>query len=195
MSKSEDSLLYNLILNETSKDKWISVDGKKVLNFQCFPLKTNTANKFSYIKISIEKDTNSNFKGSVAFETTEPFMKQVDDEEDSDDESDEEINQMTFYTNFYKKLHKCIKKTIELLESISTCQSCNKIYQKNNTSICTSCIIQLHYNKYNTECSICYDEKANLLPYTLSCDHTFHFSCLTKMKQYKCPLCRKDFEF
>jgi hypothetical protein len=192
MSIQQDSLLYNLLLNETAKDQWISIDGKKVLNFQCFPLKTNSITKFSYIKISIEKDSNTNFKGAVSFESNLSFMKQVEDDEESDDES-EEINQMTFYTNVYTKLHKCIKKTIELLESITTCQSCNKIYKKNTTNLCTSCIIQLHFHKYKTDCSICYDENAQLLPYTLSCDHTFHFSCLAKMKHYKCPLCRKEF--
>lgn len=188
--------LYNLLLTETAKDNWITLeDGKKILNFQCTPLKTNQTNKFSYIKISIEKDNDSKYKGSVVFETSKPFMKEVDEDEDSDDEEDEEeINQMSFSTSLYTKLNKCITKTVELLDSISTCNSCNKIYQKNCTELCTTCIIQIHYHKYKTQCSICYDDTSHLIPLTLPCDHTFHFACLSRMKTYKCPLCRRDFK-
>jgi hypothetical protein len=190
-----NSHLYNLLLSETSKDNWITLDdNKKILNFSCSPLKTNQPSKFSYVKISIEKDNNAKYKGSVIFETSKPFLKEIDEDEDSDDEEEEEINQMSFSTSLYLKLNKCITKTVELFESISICNSCNKIYQKNCTDLCSTCIIQLHYHKYKTQCSICYDDAAQLLPFTLPCDHCFHFACLTRMRNYKCPLCRREFK-
>lgn len=41
-------------------------------------------------------------------------------------------------------------------------------------------------------CSICLENlKDNDI--ILSCKHIFHLECLIKLKQFKCPLCRKKF--
>ena len=42
------------------------------------------------------------------------------------------------------------------------------------------------------ECSICL-EKINEKNFCLTeCEHLFHFSCVTKVKNGLCPLCRKE---
>jgi hypothetical protein len=185
-----EKILCSHILSEVEKGKWNEVQGKQIINIQGFPFSICSNVSFTYIKLTIEKETNT-YKGSVTFESEISYMRQKEEEgeEDFDD-----INQQTFFTASYTKLVKCVSSMVKTLGKISTCNSCNNIYEKiNDTNLCMNCAIQLFVEKPQTECSICMDESAFLLPYTLKCGHTFHFSCLAKMKHYKCPLCRRDF--
>lgn len=195
-----NSLLTDFIINQVNNNKWSDINGKKVINFTCSPMQTNFPIHFSHVKLSIEK-INEKYKGSVLFESDLPFMRPYD--EDDDDVDYDEMNQQTFYTNAYSKLGKCVKKLLELYDTITLCRSCNSIYQNeqnNNSSVCCTCLLQIFYHRNSKHpqdantCSICLDENASLLPYTLKCDHTFHFSCLAKMNDAKCPLCRREFK-
>ena len=195
--KNINSLLFDFIVNQVNSNKWSKVDGKEVINFSCAPMKTHDEIKFSHVKLTVEK-INKKYKGSVVFESDLPFMRECEEDEDNIDY--DEVNEQTFYTNVYNKLGKCIKKLLELYESITLCKSCNCIVLKDNCcdkSVCSTCLLQIFYQQKNTDekvCSICLDENACLLPYTLSCDHSFHFGCLAKMRDNKCPLCRKEFK-
>ena len=43
------------------------------------------------------------------------------------------------------------------------------------------------------ECSICLEQlEKNTNMIKLSCDHEFHYNCLIKVENNKCPLCRCD---
>ena len=188
-----DKILCSHIISEIEKGNWNMVDNKKIINIQCFPLNTKQFLNFSYVKLTVEKnDENSHYKGSVTFESEISFMRQKEDEGSEDFD---ELNQQTFYTQTYEKLHKCVCSMVKILGKIDLCSSCNNIYQKLNdtTNLCMNCAIQLYVQKPNTECSICLDENALMLPYKLDCGHEFHFSCLSKMKHFKCPLCRTGF--
>ena len=41
------------------------------------------------------------------------------------------------------------------------------------------------------ECSICYENMENSGIITLNCGHTFHKTCISKIMNKVCPLCRK----
>jgi len=190
-----EKILCSHILSEVEKGKWNELQGKQIINIQGFPFSIRDNVSFSYIKLTIEKDEkekeNGIYKGSVTFESEKSYMRQKEEEgeEDYDD-----VNQQTFFTARYNKLVKCVTSIVKTLGKISICNSCNNIYEKiNDTNLCMNCVIHLFVEKPHTDCSICMDENALLLPYTLKCGHIFHFSCLSKMKHYKCPLCRREF--
>lgn len=66
-------------------------------------------------------------------------------------------------------------------------------------------IIDTKYNwEYNEHfdgvglCRICFDPLKNCPVYTLSCTDSFHPLCIFKNilnKDYKCPICKVDFDF
>ena len=45
------------------------------------------------------------------------------------------------------------------------------------------------------ECSICYENMENSGIITLNCGHTFHKTCISKIMNKVCPLCRKPINF
>lgn len=188
-----DCMLNDYILNQVQNGKWTSEHNKKKINILCFPLKTRGNNLFSFTRISIEKQDN-NYKGIIVYESDKPFMKTSDTDEDDDLEN---LNQATFYTQIHTKLNKCIISLVKLLSKITLCNSCNNIIEcssvlEKEKKLCSTCLIQLFIEQPKTECCICMDDTALLLPYTLECNHTFHFSCIAKSGN-KCPLCRRLF--
>jgi hypothetical protein len=48
------------------------------------------------------------------------------------------------------------------------------------------------YTEFNPvdECCICFEDISRRDKATLKCGHTFHFSCASKVRSYRCPLCR-----
>ena len=44
------------------------------------------------------------------------------------------------------------------------------------------------------ECPICLSDVNNVFKVTTSCKHVFCLQCFVKLKDFLCPLCRKDFE-
>ena len=44
------------------------------------------------------------------------------------------------------------------------------------------------------ECPICLSDVNNAFKITTSCKHIFCLECFVKLKDFLCPLCRKDFE-
>ena len=45
------------------------------------------------------------------------------------------------------------------------------------------------------ECSICYENMENSGTIILNCGHTFHKTCISKILNKVCPLCRKPINF
>lgn len=56
------------------------------------------------------------------------------------------------------------------------------------TNICESCYVY-DYTHPEGGCCICYENKGRWVQ--LSCDHIIHHHCWNKIKNNKCPLCRK----
>jgi hypothetical protein len=188
------NLLKDCILNHIQTGSWQKTreKDKEITNVQCFPFDINIGTPFSYIKVSIEKFSPNNickYRGIIVIESSIPFLRTPND--DPPDDLDLQ-NQRTFYTSYHPKLLKVIEHTLKTLKKISLCRSCNNIIDTNDKT-CQTCAIQLFIQKEKTECCICMDHEDTLLPYRLSCDHSFHFACLTKMKNKSCPLCRKEF--
>lgn len=44
------------------------------------------------------------------------------------------------------------------------------------------------------ECPICLSDEKHIFKITTSCKHIFCLECFVKLKDFLCPLCRKDFE-
>lgn len=55
--------------------------------------------------------------------------------------------------------------------------------------LCESCFVFSYENE--EECAICKENEPNRW-YELECGHVFHMNCIKKVKNNKCPLCRKE---
>ena len=65
-----------------------------------------------------------------------------------------------------------------------------KSNEKNYKNICKY-LLQNNKKSVNDNCAICLCSLDDEV-FTLPCNHSFHFDCYCKIKNDKCPLCRKE---
>ena len=92
----------------------------------------------------------------------------------------------------------CLAKVIDKVNDYIRCYDCAKLHIKYKRSkICPECNLQKLIDKRSKslgECVCCTDKMYSRNTNKLKCGHSFHKKCLSKVKNGKCPLCRKEIE-
>lgn len=189
--------IYNLLLqrmktHNLSKDKHFS------FVYELYPYVThNNYCRFRYAKLMINKN-NDSYQATICIENNIHSLLHLD--EDSEDyyyenQENEDMLQFVFYAS-NKKLKKCITEALDIFNNVTNCGSCNRLFHKNDLNsnkICLHCLLEFNIQDIPNECAICMDSECTKLQYFLPCKHSFHFTCITKLKKFICPMCRHPF--
>lgn len=87
------------------------------------------------------------------------------------------------------------------------CSVCLQFHNGESRVVCESCELSIALAKFlprgevtfgefkQSTCAICQEEfgRTDVLGHTNRCQHVFHYSCLCRMSQNQCPLCRCTF--
>jgi hypothetical protein len=177
-----------------SKDKQFSFE------YELYPYVThNPYCRFRYAKVIINK-MNHSYEATLCVENNNFSLLHEHEDSDSDDEDyedydNEDMLQFFFYAS-NKKLKKCILEILDTFNNVVNCGSCNRIFHKNDLNsqkICLHCLLEFKIQDTSNECAICMDSECEKLQYFLPCKHSFHFTCITKLKRFVCPMCRQPF--
>lgn len=90
-------------------------------------------------------------------------------------------------------LEEALKKIFDFTSAHSLCNECGMLLETGQP--CQQCLFFVYYRKYqgmsNQLCAICQEDVVRT---TLSCGHSFHLTCLTKMNPtgIRCPVCRQE---
>lgn len=102
----------------------------------------------------------------------------------------------TTCTIYGKELEPTLKEFVEHLNKKIYCRDCGKLGFDSEyveaEGQCVSCVLEtlLFLEKERQFCSICQTETPRYI--TLSCGHTFHRKCISKVLKNKCPLCQRQ---
>lgn len=192
--------IYNLILQKM-KTQNLSKDKQFLFEYELYPYVThNPYCRFRYAKLIINKK-NNDYEATLCIENNNYSLLHVNEDSDSDDDDYEEYDenedmlQFVFYaTN--KKLKKCVTEALDIFNNVTNCGSCNRLFHKNDLNshkICLHCLLEFKVQDTPNECAICMDSECTKLQYFLPCKHSFHFTCITKLNKFICPMCRQPF--
>lgn len=193
--------IYNLLL-QRMKTQNLSKDKQFSFEYELYPYVThNKYCRFRYAKLVINKK-NDSYEATICIENNNHSLLHVhedsDNEEDEyEDEDYEDMLQFEFYAS-NKKLKKCVTEALDILNNVTNCGSCNRLFHKNDLNsqkICLHCLLEFNIQDIPNECAICMDSECTKLQYFLPCKHSFHFTCITKLKKNICPMCRHPFRF
>lgn len=189
--------IADLIINKIKVIGWKNNnENKKVFTMELFPFASFINIKYRYIKIKIIKNKKS-YTGDICIENTKYSMLEVEEDENYDNQDDDMLQ---FNFKVQKPILKdCIIECINIINTVKNCESCNRIYEKDDlatNNICLQCLLEYNNQDHETEeCIICMDKDSPKLYYKLYCEHIFHFNCLSKLKKFCCPMCRFPFKF
>jgi len=193
--------IYNLLL-QRMKTQNLSKDEQFSFEYELYPYVThNKYCRFRYAKLMIHKN-NDSYEATICIENNNHSLLHVHEDSDSEDdeyedEDYEDMLQFVFYAS-NKKLKKCVTEALDIFNNVTNCGSCNRLFHKNDLNsqkICLHCLLEFNIQDIPNECAICMDSECTKLQYFLPCKHSFHFTCITKLKKSICPMCRHPFRF
>jgi hypothetical protein len=188
--------ISKIIVRNISTNGWKKVDNnREEFSVELYPYANNTTIKYRYFKIVLVR-----LKKSKCYEfklDVENVKYCILTNEEWDDHMYNQEDHIYFkFSLTNNKLEQCILKGLELLDSLKSCDSCNRIYKDtdlDDNNICLNCLLQNMIEKQENDCVICMDKDIPKLFYKLQCNHEFHFSCICKVTPKYCPLCRTQF--
>lgn len=86
-----------------------------------------------------------------------------------------------------------IKQLLEKTKKLKWCSFCEMGYNSELCDYCVCCLVSdlLTYDNSKITCPICLQDTKDYI--TISCGHRYHFTCISKNKTNKCPICRSKY--
>ena len=185
-------IIKTLLLQKLKKEGWKN----NQFIYELYPYDNKSSIKFRYLKFKFKRErAASKFSCDLTIENYEYCILTVEEAEREIKSSDDDFIYFTFNIKPEKNITKCIESGIQFLTEVKLCESCQRIFHKDNLdeyNFCLTCNIQSIFEKRDF-CAICHDGENVKLMHKLPCEHEFHFSCLTKLRKKECPLCRNCF--
>jgi len=185
-------IIKTLLLQKLSKQGWKNNE----FIYELFPYDNKSSIKFRYLKFKFKRERKtSKFSCELTIENYDYCILTVEESDREIKSSNDDFIYFTFKIKPEKNITKCIETAISHLTEIKLCESCQRIYHKDDLDqfdCCLTCNIQSIFEKRDF-CAICHDGDNVKLMHKLPCEHEFHFSCLTKLRKKECPLCRNCF--
>jgi hypothetical protein len=183
--------MNEFIVNEIIKQqKWKD----NMFLYEFYPLDNHSKIKFRHVRLKILRIMKQ-YTGTLSVEIMSYCIKTVQETERYNKKKSDNIY-FDFQIKTQPTFKKCIEQLIKTLQTIDTCQSCNRIYRLENldeNKVCFTCHLQNMFEIKKDQCCICLDTDCVKLFHALPCKHEFHFSCLSKLEKKECPLCRDCF--
>jgi len=192
------SNLYNsiieLLTNKIEEQGWKDDDDNESFKIELYPFSGLCKYKMRYFSASLYKLKNNNYKASVQVENTNYCMLTIEEDEDYYEDKDDFVF-FYYHSDEVPSIQEAILFVINTITDIKKCVSCNRMYKSrelDKNDICLHCLLE-SIIQVKDECIICMDTELPKLHYQLSCGHKFHFTCISKLAKFVCPLCRKAF--
>ncbi len=190
--QNNKEIIKSLLLKKINKEGWKD----NQFDYEVYPYDNKSSIKFRYLKLNFKRErSTSKFSCELTIENYDYCILTVDETEREIKSSDDDFIYFKFNIRPEKNITKCIESAIDYLIEVKLCESCQRIYHKDDLdkfNFCLTCNIQSIFEKRDF-CSICHDNENVKLMHKLPCEHEFHFSCLTKLRKKECPLCRACF--
>jgi hypothetical protein len=183
-------IIKTLLLQKLNKQGWKNNE----FIYELFPYDNKSSIKFRYLKFKFKRERKL-FSCDLTIENHDYCILTVEESDREIKSSNDDFIYFTFKIKPEKNITKCIETAVSHLTEIKLCESCQRIFHKDDLdqfNCCLTCNIQSIFEKRDF-CAICHDGDNVKLMHKLPCEHEFHFSCLTKLRKKECPLCRNCF--